>query len=78
MKTDRVEEELVARRFTTRMPVLGPQGIANGSRSAGALASHGDNLYAPICDGMNVRATGTVTPSLHPSRRICHGPNMRF
>jgi len=78
MKTDRVDEELVARRFTTRMPVLGPQGIANGSRSTGALASHGDNFHAPICDGVSVRAAGTVTPSLHPSRRICHGPNMRF
>ena len=75
MKTDWADKELIARRFTTRVPVLGPQGIANGSRSTGALASHGNDFHAPISDGVNLRATGAVTPSFHPSRRICHGPN---
>jgi hypothetical protein len=48
MKTDCAVTDLVARRFATRMPVLGPQGIANGTGSHRTRAAHGSDLDAPV------------------------------
>ncbi len=51
MKTDCAVTDLVARRFATRMPVLGPQGIANGPGSVGTRTAHGSDFDAGDAKG---------------------------
>ncbi len=76
MKTDCAVTDLVARRFPTRGPVLGPQGIANRTSSIGTRAAHRSDLHAPIHDRM--AGIGRVMRSSAFLRWRCHRPNMRF